>query len=38
MTANDTQATARVDWVNLAHSIFIVMMVIMHSVLCVELA
>jgi uncharacterized membrane protein YcfT len=38
MTANGTFATARVDWVDYAKGICIVMVVMMHSVLGVELA
>jgi len=36
MTANGTSATARVDWVDYAKGICIVMVVMMHSVLGVE--
>ena len=38
MTSNGTQANARVDWVDYAKGICIVMVVMMHSVLGVELA
>jgi uncharacterized membrane protein YcfT len=38
MTANGTSATGRVDWVDYAKGICIVMVVMMHSVLGVELA
>ena len=38
MTANGTKAEARVDWVDYAKGICIVMVVMMHSVLGVELA
>jgi uncharacterized membrane protein YcfT len=38
MAANGTSATARVDWVDYAKGICIVMVVMMHSVLGVELA
>ena len=38
MTANGTRAEARVDWVDYAKGICIVMVVMMHSVLGVELA
>ena len=38
MTANGTSATARVDWVDYAKGICIVMVVMMHSVLGVEQA
>jgi uncharacterized membrane protein YcfT len=36
MTANDTHATARIDWVDYAKGFCIVMVVMMHSVLGVE--
>src|ERR1700739_5073479 len=38
MTANGTKAEARIDWVDYAKGICIVMVVMMHSVLGVELA
>ena len=38
MTANDTHATARIDWVDYAKGICIVMVVMMHSTLGVEKA
>src|SRR5215472_3655360 len=38
MTSNGTSATSRVDWVDYAKGICIVMVVMMHSVLGVELA
>jgi len=38
MTLNGTQANARIDWVDYAKGICIVMVVMMHSVLGVELA